>query len=111
MTAPIARRWGRWTLWAFSLTVVAFLLAPILVIVVVSFDQSTLFQFPPAQWSWRWYAALWDSRDWREAFALSFWLAGGVTALSLALGVPPPSGPPPGRFRANRRPTSALSPP
>jgi ABC-type sulfate transport system permease component len=81
---------GRLALWAVSLAVITFLLAPILVIVLVSFDQSTLFQFPPTTWSLRWYTALWQSRDWREAFALSFWLASGVTALSLLFGVPRP---------------------
>jgi ABC-type spermidine/putrescine transport system permease subunit II len=89
-------------LWAFSLVVVTFLLAPILVIVIVSFDHSTLFEFPPEQWSLRWYRTLWQSRDWREAFALSFWLATGVTAVSLLIGVPAAYGLALGRFRGRR---------
>jgi putative spermidine/putrescine transport system permease protein len=93
---------GRLALWAVSLAVVVFLLAPILVIVIVSFDQSALFQFPPGAWSLRWYRALWHSRDWREAFALSFWLASGVTALSLLLGVPAAYGLARSRFRGKR---------
>lgn len=93
---------SRAVLWAFSLIVVTFLLAPILVIVAVSFDRSTLFEFPPQQWSLRWYRALWDSRDWREAFALSFWLATGVTALSLLIGVPAAYALARGRFRGQR---------
>ena len=93
---------GRMALWFFSLAVVIFLLAPILVIVVVSFDQSTLFQFPPQEWSFRWYSALWRSRDWREAFALSFWLAGSVAALCLLLGVPAAYGLARGNFRGKR---------
>jgi ABC-type spermidine/putrescine transport system permease subunit II len=93
---------GRLALWAASLAVVVFLLAPILVIVIVSFDQSALFQFPPGAWSLRWYRALWHSRDWREAFALSFWLASGVTTLSLLLGVPAAYGLARGRFRGKR---------
>ena len=79
---------GRIALWAVSLLIVVFLLAPILVIVVVSFDQSTQFDFPPKSLSLRWYSALLQSREWREAFALSFWLACAVTLLSLMLGVP-----------------------
>lgn len=93
---------SRAVLWAFSLIVVTFLLAPILVIVAVSFDRSTLFEFPPQQWSLRWYRALWDSRDWREAFALSFWLATGVTALSLLIGVPAAYALARGRFGGQR---------
>jgi ABC-type spermidine/putrescine transport system permease subunit II len=93
---------SRAVLWTFSLVVVTFLLAPILVIIAVSFDRSTLFEFPPQQWSLRWYRALWDSRDWREAFALSFWLATGVTALSLLIGVPAAYALARGRFRGQR---------
>lgn len=94
--------YGRAALWAVSLLVVAFLLAPILVIVVVSFDHSTLFEVPPARWSLRWYDALWRSRDWREAFWLSTWLAAAVTALSLLLGVPAAYALARGRFRGRR---------
>lgn len=93
---------SRALLWAFSLVIVTFLLAPILVIVAVSFDRSTLFEFPPQQWSLRWYEALWQSRDWREAFALSFWLATAVTALSLLIGVPAAYALVRGRFRGQR---------
>jgi ABC-type spermidine/putrescine transport system permease subunit II len=75
-------------LWAFSLGVIAFLLMPILVIIGVSFNKSALFDFPPTQWSVRWYESLIGSREWREAFWLSLWLAAGVTTVSLLLGVP-----------------------
>lgn len=93
---------GRIALWAISLAVVVFLLAPILVIVMVSFDKSTLFQFPPQEWSLRWYIALLDSRDWREAFMLSFWLATAVTVVSLLLGVPAAYALARGRFAGRR---------
>lgn len=79
---------GRLLLWIYSLAVVVFLLAPIFVIIVVSFNHSALFEFPPERWSFRWYIQLVTSREWREAFWLSLWLAIAVTALSLALGVP-----------------------
>ncbi|MBL8699585.1 MAG: ABC transporter permease [Alphaproteobacteria bacterium] len=79
---------GRLALWAYGLLVVVFLLAPIVIIAGVSFDHSTLFEFPPKQWSLRWYATLFASREWREAFLLSLWLAAGVTFLSLLFGVP-----------------------
>jgi ABC-type spermidine/putrescine transport system permease subunit II len=80
--------WGRPLLWAFGSLVMVFLIAPILVIAVVSFNQSALFSFPPTAWSLRWYEALWTSRTWREAGALSLWLAGAVTCAALLLGVP-----------------------
>jgi putative spermidine/putrescine transport system permease protein len=79
--------WRRALLWGFGALVVVFLLAPILVILIVSFNDTTLFSFPPTSWSLRWYRALWDSRSWREAGLLSLWLALAVTAASLLIGV------------------------
>src|SRR3954471_3120671 len=80
--------WGRSLLWAVGLLVVTFLLAPILVIVGVSFNESRFLTFPPTGLSLQWYKALWQSRSWREAAQFSFWLALAVTAAALILGVP-----------------------
>jgi len=80
--------WGRSLLWAVGLLVVTFLLAPILVIVGVSFNESRFLTFPPTDLSLQWYKALWQSRSWREAAQFSFWLALAVTAAALILGVP-----------------------
>lgn len=88
MISAASGSWGRSLLWAFASLVIAFLIAPILVIVVVSLNQSALFSFPPTSWSLRWYEALWASRSWREAGALSLWLAVAVTCASLLIGVP-----------------------
>ena len=74
---------GRLWLWAFGMVVVAFLIAPIFVIIIVSFNDTALFSFPPTAWSLRWYRALWDSRSWRDAGALSLYLAVAVTIASL----------------------------
>jgi ABC-type spermidine/putrescine transport system permease subunit II len=79
---------GRLGLWVFSCLVIIFLIAPILVVIVVSFNDTTLFELPQARWSLRWYGTLLDSREWREAFWLSLWVAAAVTALALMLGVP-----------------------
>jgi ABC-type spermidine/putrescine transport system permease subunit II len=102
-SAPAAAAsWGRVALWLCALLVVVFLLAPILVIIIVSFDASTLFAFPPTAWSLRWYATLLQSREWREAFSLSLWLASAVAALALLLGVPAGYALARGRFRGQR---------
>jgi len=79
---------GRLGLWVFSCLIIIFLIAPILVVIVVSFNDTTLFELPPARWSLRWYGTLLDSREWREAFWLSLWVAAAVTVLALMLGVP-----------------------
>lgn len=75
-------------LWLLAILTIVFLLAPIFVIIAVSFNDTALFSFPPQRWSLRWYHALWDSRAWREAGWLSLWLASVVALASLALGVP-----------------------
>lgn len=89
-------------LWLLACLTMAFLLAPILVIAVVSFNDTALFGFPPERWSFRWYVALWESRAWREAGWLSLWLASLVAVASLVIGVPAAYGLAKGRFRGRK---------
>lgn len=93
---------ARWALWVLAAATVIFLLAPIVVIVAVSFNDSALFEFPPRRWSFRWYEALAASRTWREAGWLSLWLATLVAAAALAIGVPAAYGLARGRFPGRR---------
>jgi putative spermidine/putrescine transport system permease protein len=72
----------------FSCLVIMFLVAPILVVALVSFNDTTLLEFPPVRWSLRWHGTLLGSREWREAIWLSLWVAAAVAALALMLGVP-----------------------
>jgi putative spermidine/putrescine transport system permease protein len=89
---------ARGLLWLLAILTIVFLLAPILVIIAVSFNDTSLFGFPPQRWSLRWYFALWESRSWREAGWLSLWLACLVALASLVLGVPAAYGLVRGRF-------------
>lgn len=93
---------GRAALWLVAGLTALFLLAPIVVIVVVSFNDAALFGFPPDRWSIRWYVALWNSRAWREAGWLSLWLGAVVALASLVIGVPAAYGLAKGRFRGRR---------
>lgn len=86
-------------LWVLAVLTITFLLAPIVIIVAVSFNDTALFVFPPERWSLRWYDALWANRTWHEAGWFSLWLACLVTLASLALGVPAAYGLARGRFR------------
>jgi putative spermidine/putrescine transport system permease protein len=101
-TRPPGGRLGRTVLWAFCLLVVLFLLAPIAVIVVVSFNDAPNFSFPPEVWSLRWYRALVASEGWRRSAWLSFALALGVMAASVALGAPAAYALARGRFAGRR---------
>lgn len=76
---------------AFHLLVIAmfvFLLAPIAVVVPLSFSGDTYLAFPPASWSLRWYGAMLEHGTLVGAFRTSLALASVVTVLALACGVP-----------------------
>lgn len=65
-----------------------FLLAPIAIVVPLSFSADTYLTFPPTAWSLRWYGALLSHDGLIGAFRVSVALASIVTALALACGTP-----------------------
>lgn len=66
---------------------IVLLVAPTLIVVIVSFTDSFSLRFPPPGYSVRWYVALLDA--WQLQFAAwnSFQVAAWTTALSVLLGV------------------------
>lgn len=95
-------RLGRAILWAVSIGIVVFLVAPIVVIVIVSFNDAPNFSFPPQDWSLRWYRALIASPAWRDSAWLSFALGAAVMVASLAMGTPAAYALARGRFAGSR---------
>lgn len=79
----IVRRLFLWT--AVALTAL-FLLAPLLVVIPISFSESALLQFPPKGWSLRWYRAYFDSPSWIAASWMSLETGLTVALASTALG-------------------------
>lgn len=71
---------------ALSILVYAFLLAPLVVVVLASFNSADFLSFPPRGFSLRWYRALWESEVWGDSFRLSLLLTVVVTPLSLIMG-------------------------
>ena len=71
-----ARLW----LYALGVLVLAFLALPTLIVIPMSFSQSQYLEFPPREWSLRWYEAYFASPSWMAATATSF-KAGFCTAL------------------------------
>lgn len=69
-------------LWLYALAgvVLAFLIVPTLIVVPMSFSASQYLEFPPRQWSLRWYESYFASTAWMQATATSF-KAGFLTAL------------------------------
>jgi putative spermidine/putrescine transport system permease protein len=65
----------------------AFLLAPVLLVVPMSFSADAYLGWPPSGWSLRWYEALPHQAALGAAFRTSLLLATVVTALSLLIGL------------------------
>lgn len=66
----------------------AFLLAPVLLVIPISFSGEQILSFPPASWSVRWYVALAQNAAMISAFWTSLMLGTIVTILSLAAAIP-----------------------
>ncbi|MFT3691145.1 ABC transporter permease [Paenirhodobacter sp.] len=65
-----------------------FLLAPVLIVVPLSFSADSFLAFPPESWGLRWYRAMFQHEGLMNAFRTSLWLGLTVTLLSLLIGVP-----------------------
>lgn len=74
--------------WLYALGVfgLLFLNLPILVIVPLSFSNSSFLEFPPKSWSLRWYEAFFSSPEWQAATSVSLTAAVLTTLLALPLG-------------------------
>jgi ABC-type spermidine/putrescine transport system permease subunit II len=73
---------------AFILAIMAFLIAPTLIVIPMSFSASEYMKFPPTGFSWRWYEAFFSSVEWMRAAWSSVKVAVLTTVLSLLLGAP-----------------------
>jgi putative spermidine/putrescine transport system permease protein len=75
-------------LWLYLLNalVLAFLITPCLLIVPMSLSASPYLEFPPQEWSLRWYRALLESDEWRAAAWISIQVAVLTTLIATPLG-------------------------
>lgn len=82
---PIPHSRRLW-LYAVGALVLAFLTAPSLIIIPMSFSDSAFLQFPPPEWSLRWYRAYFGSVEWRDATMVSLKAALLTTLLATPVG-------------------------
>lgn len=75
-----------------------FLLAPLIVVVPMSFSDSTLLQFPPQRWSLRWYNSYFGDRAWVGATWTSLKVGLVVAVISVVLALAAAVGLMRGRF-------------
>jgi putative spermidine/putrescine transport system permease protein len=77
---------GWWALRLTCLGVLGFLLLPILVIIPLSFSESSFLVYPIPGWSMKWYANLFSSAEWGRAAKNSFIVAPAATVIATVLG-------------------------
>jgi putative spermidine/putrescine transport system permease protein len=70
----------------FNVLVYLFMLAPILVVIPVSFSEREYLVFPPQGFSLRWYANFFATRELADSLWLSLRLAAWTTVISTVLG-------------------------
>lgn len=96
MTAARLWRWGAYGLVAL---VSVYLVAPMAIIVIISFSDSALLTFPPPGLSLRWYRSLVDTPAWQDAIWVSLQVmvltavAATVLGTAAALGLASQRGP------------------
>ena len=70
----------------FGWLVLAFVLAPVLILIPLSFSGETALVFPPAEFSLRWYGQLFSDPRWRESALLSLSVALAAAVLATVIG-------------------------
>lgn len=81
-----AQRIGRGVLIGFCALVFAFLVLPTLAVIPISLNPSAFLVFPTEGLSLRWYAALFESPAWTQAFRNSLMVAIATTLIATPLG-------------------------
>jgi putative spermidine/putrescine transport system permease protein len=77
---------GWWAVRIACVGVLAFLLLPILVIMPLSFSDSSFLAYPIPGWSLKWYQNLFTSAEWARAAKNSFIVAPAATVIATVLG-------------------------
>lgn len=78
---------SRLALGIISFFVGAWLVLPTLVVIPLSFTNKSSFNFPPSEWSFKFYRQLASSEVWRSAIVNSFSLALATACIATTLGI------------------------
>jgi ABC-type spermidine/putrescine transport system permease subunit II len=89
-------------LWVFCGALILFLVAPIVIVMITSFNASPYMDFPPRHLSLRWYTNFFTSTQWIEPTLLSLRIALVVTVSATVLGTLAAIGTVRGRFRGRQ---------
>lgn len=72
---------------AFTVFVVGYILIPIVVTLVMSFNDAAMIRFPITQWSLKWYVDFFGSAQWTDALRNSIVIAFGTAVISTTSGI------------------------
>jgi putative spermidine/putrescine transport system permease protein len=95
-------------LWTCVGIVVLFLIAPIAIVIPVSFSPQRILEFPPPEWSLRWYEEFLSSGGWMRSLRRSVEVGLIAAAIATPVGTLAALGLVRGRFRAKRLMRGAL---
>ncbi|RAI03588.1 ABC transporter permease [Acuticoccus sediminis] len=85
---PRARTHGAGLAWSVAALVLVFVLAPLAVVVMMSFSTSEFVRFPPPGYGLEWFRNFLGRDDWTGAALRSVKIGAIVTVLAVAIGVP-----------------------
>lgn len=77
-----ARLW----LYALGTALLLFLIIPSVIVIPMSFSASNFLEFPPHEWSLRWYRTYFHSTAWMQATATSLKVGGLTAVIGTAIG-------------------------
>ena len=77
---------GRAAYLTLNLLLIAFLLAPIAIVIVFALNPTPYISFPPVGVTLRWFGKFFAGSDFMNALFLSLWVAGCVLVLSITIG-------------------------
>lgn len=88
LTADLTHRFGSGFLTSVSMCVLAFLYAPIAVLIMFSFNDSRILSLPWRGFTWKWYEALLINADLQAAIWNSVYVGIFATIITILIGVP-----------------------
>ncbi|OZI37200.1 ABC transporter permease [Bordetella genomosp. 10] len=66
--------------------ILAFVLLPVVVVFLASFNDKAILTFPPQSWSWRWFARVFTYQDFQDGFRASVVITAWASLLALVVG-------------------------
>jgi ABC-type spermidine/putrescine transport system permease subunit II len=71
----------------FAIFIVGYIMIPILITLVMSFNDAAMIRFPISGWSRRWYQDFFESTQWTDALMNSIVIAMGTALISTTAGI------------------------